>query len=1116
MDQVAWLQNLLRKRGISAPDGRPLFGYHLTDDELPTLEKLVREMLGELERTDRNNFRRFQPLLCLYAAETFRREHVEGPWTWTTVFDPLGVAQPNPQTLRLWIEAGLKWWRRPLIQGQDGTRFFLVTIACEGGLPLRLLRHQSARLRGFFIELLEEYHHAGCLGEADAQARARRLAHRLPGTLRQDVVFQLGGKLVSSVVALWQQIGDVLDPITALQVQVPDWRLQLPLSADDATVTALLAPLMSRVTGLARAATARLSWRGLLREARPGTWTIEKELSLAETLDEAVLRQWLNRPHDQVLPVRLRLLLCDETGSEAVAWLTRGGARALYRREWLRRDGLRIEGAALLAPHELLLDDGQSRTPLRARFEEPWTEGLPWVFVDKGGTKAWHSHGSARTCSSEAWVAAPMSLLPEVSSSENCRSVGQIPGLGLHVFQVQGTTLFACKQGDVFQVTCGAADETDELFRVHGVTLPEVWGPRPIYRGLPAIHSEDADGHRRPVNGRCEWRAVGGNSPWRRDAAAAGLVWLRFLDAQGAERYRRQVAVVPRDFHIERAIAQGKRCGSYRFSGLQGGQLSVRPLEGVVIDPTETGQDQAAVSCPALAGTSLPLLDLKVHWSGAPPVHLSLPYPQRGAAFLMGNRILPPGAAVPLERCGGLRLVVMDPDSKGHFNLEGELVGTHFGFRTRLPFLHDGRLDTSLHAWQERLSALLASSGDLDTEVRLAVTRNQERLARVRVTRFDCLLVPGPQRERIQVKTDSPDRDDPDWQERLSLAALRLWDPAGADRPLEPCPDEPMCWLVPDDLDPGPWLVMGRERDWVRFRPLLWSVPAHEGGAQDAVSPLADAIREPDHEARKQRLAEVLAALAPDPEHADWVRLFAYIELTRELSPNALDVLRQLAIQPRTLAMSLLRAGEDAFERVWALAEDLPFLWWLLPIEDWLAAAIDYFASVQEALGDADPHGELLFSVLAGFRVRIQSRHPAFGSLCDWLQERLMPSKPLEQIMFEAFRARPALSAALISAEEAGLQERHSADEIWPIGTEVLDRAKSMAFSQFQFKGMGEPFRAVRCAPFVAADVAINGRAYDSRLILELRLIRAFDQHWFDMAYAHAVTLGLAALPPQE
>ncbi|MBP9603280.1 MAG: STY4851/ECs_5259 family protein [Chromatiaceae bacterium] len=1116
MNQTQALQTFFGRRGMTGPDGRPLFGYRLEGNELARFGGFVRQMLQGIARGER--YQNFDPLFCLYAAETFRREHAGGSWAWETVFRPLGVTQPTHPMIHRWVEHGLRWWRRPLMHGHDGMRLFLVTVACEGGLPLRLLLQQNARLHTYFTELLEDYHRAGCLGEGDAYARAKKLSHRLPATHRQDVVFQLGSRLVLAAVELWQAVGDVPDPIAALDKQITDWRLRLPLSADDATVNAILAPLMSRVTGLAQAATARLRWRGLLRETNPGEWTVEKVLDLPDTVDGAILRHWLNLGQDQPLPTRLRVLLCDGSDSEAVAWLTRGrgdGDRVLYRREWLRRDGLRLSGSALVSPHDLALDDGQHLTPLHASLAEPWADSLPWVFIEMAGVRVWQSQGTARTRSEMAWVVIPASLRPEVEGVDTCRLVGKTAGLDLLVYEVRTAALFTSLLGDCYRVTCGAPHDTDESYFIFGNTLAGTLGPRVVYQGLPAIKVEDTDGSPRPPAGQRQWRRVGGTGPWRNDLEGAGLLWLRQMDTQGAERYRRQVAVVPRRLRIERTIAQSGGAGSYRFSGLGGGQASVHAYGESVIDATASGPDEATVVCPAIAGTNLPLLAVEICWGDGQPVNFNVPYPQRGAVFLMGGRTLTRDAAVPVDRCGGLRLVVIDPAGSGRYDLDGELIGTRFGFRSRLPPLQDGRLDLSLHACQDRLSALLASQGDLDAGIRVAVTLNQQRLAQVLVMLFDATIVPGAQRDRVYVQTDSPDRLDSGWQERLALSALPLWDPPRSARQLECCPDEPFCWILPEDLDPGPWWVIGRERDWVRFRPLLWPVAAVDESGLGVESPLAEAICEPDKGVRQQHLSEVVAVLGSNPDDPDWPRLFAYIDLTREFSPSALHILRELPGHPRTLAMALLRAGDDAFERVWSLAEGLPFLWWLIPVEDWLAASADYLATVQDALGDADADGELVVAVLDGFRNRAQSRHQAFNPLCDWLQEHLVPWKPLGHSLLRVIRAQPALLNNLVAGAEGELQARHGPGETWPIGAEILDRAKVMSFSQFRFGDRSEPFRPVRCAPFVAADAAIHGSDFDGRLVLELRLIRIFDQEWFDAVYTFALALGLAALPPE-
>jgi hypothetical protein len=104
--------------------------------------------------------------------------------------------------------------------------------------------------------------------------------------------------------------------------------------------------------------------------------------------------------------------------------------------------------------------------------------------------------------------------------------------------------------------------------------------------------------------------------------------------------------------------------------------------------------------------------------------------------------------------------------------------------------------------------------------------------------------------------------------------------------------------------------------------------------------------------------------------------------------------------------------------------------------------------------------------------------------------------------------------AGYVHQLEQGLQERHGAGETWPVGSAVLGRAEAMAFQQFRFAELADPFRPVRCAPFAAADVALRALPCDSREVLELRLIRGFDPDWFDLTFTVALTLGLAALPP--
>ena len=120
------------------PDGSPLYAYKWPDRDYERLKAAVREQMPGALRGREDS--RFAAMFCVYAAETFRRRHTGGPWTWETVFAEIGHVTPAEQSIHTWVEKGLQHFKRTLLRSRNGERReFLVTLACEGGLPLRLL-----------------------------------------------------------------------------------------------------------------------------------------------------------------------------------------------------------------------------------------------------------------------------------------------------------------------------------------------------------------------------------------------------------------------------------------------------------------------------------------------------------------------------------------------------------------------------------------------------------------------------------------------------------------------------------------------------------------------------------------------------------------------------------------------------------------------------------------------------------------------------------------------------------------------------------------------------------------------------------------------------------------
>jgi hypothetical protein len=1017
-----------------------------------------------------------------------------------------------------------------LLYDRNGKRRFLVSIACEGGLPLRLLQRDSAKLKQFFIALLEDYHRAGRRDRDFAEVCARKQALKLPRTLHQDVVFRLGGDLIFKIIELQEEIGDAPDPIAALDQQKPKWRSELPLNAEDQTVEALLGGLVRRSGELTRAAKTGLRWRGWL------TWfgtagILEKNLEFPDALTAAQIRAFTGLSE---LPARLRLLLHTAHGTEAVARLTLSGGSgddASFRREWLRRGGVKIGGISVTEAHRLVLHDDRQEYEIPIRSGEAWGEP-PWVFVARNGSDPmeWLTEGSARIRADEAWVLAAPDSVPIPFEGASCQSMGEIGELGRKVYRVTGGADFITPDQDRYRIECRADTDSICQYVIRGERVAEALNDAPVYRGLPRIEALGEEDQRLPEwTATQQWKPVGIPSGWNPGAIdSSGALWIRCLDPDTRiERFRRQVFVVPRRFRIERTIGHTTTPGGYRLYGLGGASVRVVSPPEARLEVSEDG-DGIRIECPVLSVTALPELRLDLLSDGGSCLELRLPYPQRGASFRLGGRVLRRGDGVPLDRLGGLRLLIQDHAGSSRFWLDARLV-TDAGespqvmgsFRERLPMLTEGKLDLGLYAWNDRIASMLASCSQRDASVRLEIaSSHQEILVSIHIARFDLAFEPDREKGCVSIPPDLLPRLEAGWESRVRLEMIRLWAPGEDATGLEACPEHPATWLIPTGLEAGPWWVIGRDAGWARFRPLLWMARSDGELLAEAPEPtpsLASAIRL-DPQQRKRLMPVILEELGRSPKHPDWPLLFEYLKLTREFPPSTLDVLNRLIEHPGTLAMALLMADEESFERVWALAESMPFSWGLVPVRAWGKAATCYFQNLLAALAGMETGGDIVFGIFQGFRERTTGRRDYWRPLCDWLQERIFPDQPapLNSELRMARLAKARVESQIGCAEQE-LQGRHDAEETWPESPLVMEFSQVANFRWAgRYKRLSYPFQAVRYAPFVVAHISLNGVETEPALIYELRLLRHFDPEWFDTAYVMALTLSLADLPPEN
>ncbi|WP_341326861.1 STY4851/ECs_5259 family protein [Methylotuvimicrobium sp. KM2] len=1145
MKKNNWLtQFIFTHARITVPDGRPLYAYKCEDKKYEELkEQVIRRLKAISSRHAEATY--FPCYFCLFAAETFCREHDGGIWAWETVFKPLGIDEPEPVILQNWIEGGLKWWNRPLIK-QNGRRRFLTTIACEGGLPLRLLQKNNAAINQFFKAILEGYHRQGYGGIEAAEMIGRLQAFKLPPGLRQDVVFHLGGELIASIVDLQREIGTTNNPISILDKNVPDWRRRLPLRLEEQTAESLFNGLVIRTNELTKLAQSRLRWVGKLKET-PNGWQVQKCLECPDVITSEQICHWLGR--ETQLPPRLRLLLKTPLSTEVIALLTLtqgSGKSASYRREWTRRGGLVITNDMVKDQHLLFLHVGDAEHNLAVESEESWGD-LPWLFITKGNNGDLHflGEGSRQTRAENAWVLVPeeLSVHPVTGAYEK---IAKISNVNRILYKLNGTADFLTDEKDRYRITCQAEIDFEESYSLIGSTLTDALNSYPLYLGVPRISWNKGDSN--SMHLKTQWKQMNTGAIWNDYyVECVGRVWLRLFDSdKNIEIFRRQVVVLPKSFRIERTIGQGTSAGTYLIQGLTGASIS----SGTSNEIQRIGDD-VEITYPTLQSANLPQITLYLNWGSGREVSIALPYPQRGAVFQLAGVMLTYDEAVSLDRLGGLRLFLQDHAGGCRYWLEAELISAdavdcelpRLRFRDRLPMLNSGRLETALLVWQDRIASLLNSSRSLDALVRLEITTPKgETLARINIARFDCFIDPNFPAYQVRLSSATLEKIGQNGLKQTHMEMLPLWSPKDTPISLEANPEHIACWNLPDQLTPGPWWIIGRDGDWARFRPILWSISGDN--TSESESKLESSIRESNKVLREQALEEVLQHLGHNPEDTDWFLLFDLIGLSREFPSSSLDVLTRLVSHPQTLALALLKADDDLFDCVWSLAEQLPFSWSLLSANCWQNAAKLHIQSLQSALGEIDANGDIVFGIFQQFRERACSRREYWSSLCDWLHKSVFKDKPLQNSPLLIARKLPSFFDEQIIQAEQELQGRHDAEEQWPQSPEVLERIEILD-EWHQYQHLQPMFRSVRCAPFLASRLSVKGALTNQgkespklsandwinldnqmsylqslhsyliteNLIYELRLLRAFDPDWFDTVYAIALTIELSKLP---
>lgn len=925
-----WLHAFLRARGLSCPDGRPLYRYRMEDGEYEKAKKMLRRLAGAGHLVEPDS--RAGALFVVYCAEWFRRESASTFLRWDDPAPDLFPSVPYASKQAL-SNAGLDYWRRPLRRSAYA-REFLLTVALEGGFPVRILAEGA---RGWLREYLRAIMRRAIAWRVHRPDEILAIAEEERGRMRKgyqhDDFVALCSELVTSLLELRRKAeaesaGGVRNS-ALLDTTHPGWRDELPIyvpAEDEALVAELLTGLLNeKMTGLT---TEGVEVRRYLVK-RDGEWRTALQLLADGEIPPAKLPG---------VPVtsRARAIATGELGNHLVGEVALFEPPIGEHRRWRVRPYMRTAK---------LLTGFPFSAPVTATISSPDCVPYSWTWPrgdalrsdilvfepDEGSTPneqllRFFRAGSVNSPVKTLYVLVPHDWAIEPATEGAVMEIEDVPSLDRKLAHLTAAAYFHSGEDEAvrFRVEPDSDEREHELqlspLVSTGFLLADDGWELIASPVRPLIH--EARKQPRPAGaGELFVRRPGGKwTVLSGPLSGAGLMELSWRDpVANIQIEKRQLALVP----------SGARIGGTMKDSLSG-EIRLQELRGwtASIQVGSCAVDAADSSVVSIQFTGRPVyrLPMTLRPPDGQSFDVIVPLVGRDAVIVLADgAVLVPSRQVDV---GALRGAVAVSPRKAilHLGAKGAKSG---GIKT----IVDGELPLGiLRGAIDETIATLPNQDDLVEIDFIGDSRPPIRISRYR---HEPLV-----RDGAKVR----------WLPRsahvgAAPVARMILDPRH-EHALEYAEDG--VWRLPERCK-GPCLVYLRDGVDVVSRP----VPVLQPDAPDVYAGvLVSALTLADYEERQRAVIDALTRLGRDEAGADdlkWLRDAA--TNLNGLPASAFDGLKLLPSNAEAL-VHLLLSARDAGERsiIWALQNELPFLWLALPLRAWQSAISRQCTALTSAL----------------------------------------------------------------------------------------------------------------------------------------------------------------------
>ena len=1087
-DSSGWLSTFLGQRELDQPDGRPLYAYRCTADEFADLRvMLTRDAVNHpITSADVRAF-------ALYAAEWWQRRYDGSHWAWGPLLDSIRW-DIHYRELYEPVRRAWHWWRVDLVRLPTSVRY-LGTFACQGGLPLAVMRRPGNKVTTYLRAVLK--HTVAYRQFVEDPIELARDQQRLlrPPTLCRDYVLRLAADLIEAVLHV-QSDARSSDPLAALDRTRPGWRDAMPLDLEDAQARELLTGLLreARETRVSSAIEFRVE--RFVRHTALG-WRLGASVQLPTTLAAEDFARLIGVSGTD-LPPRLEV---RTQGDRILGWYAARSEDFVLASTTRSPIEFWDENAAGEVRLRFLAGDeiGESMVPKRgaALSELPWSfrTGDECSFVGEGTV-------SSRAPEMLVLVSKSSSLHGSEPPDGSAMAEGSVHALDRFVWRVSAPVVVETTSGRC-TIRPSSQQAPDEEYRLSGKRLYDLSAAHPLFLGTPILRVAKADGTPRALPAReIEWRT--GGREWRASPTGPGLWQVRHVHA-GELRFLGRVGVLPRSMSVAIEPGQEISKGHVLLQNADGVRVAAKRGDATATFAVVDSGIRVHATATDSANPPVRLL-LRLQWPGASELVADVPFPGQGGRFVVNGRSV--HSRISLDQLYGVKATALSPSRLRRFWLEGELRADDLGdlrriAHLRVPLKASGvQHELSLADERSRLALLVAASSSSDAHVALRIVDDAQREHAVTQV-YRCAAAIDYEPDLALVTVSPPP------ETVTTFQALPVAQPAIEATPLTPLgPGNASAGAIRPDsesLSHSRVLLVGRN-DHVQVRPL--AVGGKSAPTTTYPPPrLREAVNLADSDVRQEALGAAIDAMLEsddrDPDEEEWSFLNDYIRLAEDLPATALDLLGVLVTKPQFLVRCLFRLDVTPRKLLWRLEEELPFSWLLVPRRTWWSEAKRAFDQLRETLAN-----------LLDSDNRDRARDMAHAQMASILEEGEQQIAGLLTVATDvtARLAGGRVSSDFVKAVATGrdralsevIRLRASLDD-WPKGDSrqqwCLELERGELIQRFWLHRDEHPDRQ----PFFDTPVAAAWSCYfgepTARTVFLVKQMRAHDIDWFDRSY---------------